>query len=119
METQIGSSIRNAIGMLSAIGIVSFSILVLDQGHIAAARHGVVEIGELVPAEATTVTSVVLLPEVTVLGRVEPASVLVAASLPEVVVVAERAAAQVASLGAAGDGFGIRTGMPAAGALLK
>ncbi len=119
METQISSSIRNTIGMLSAIAIVSLSILILDRGHIAAAPRGVIEVGELVPAEATMITSIVLLPEVTVLGRVEPSPVLVAASLPEVVVVAERVAAQVASLGKASDGLGIRTSVPTAGALLQ
>ncbi|MBM5810826.1 MAG: hypothetical protein FJ191_02495 [Gammaproteobacteria bacterium] len=119
METQIGSSIRNFIGALSAVAIVGFSVLVLDQGHIAAAPRGVVEIGELIPAEATMVTSAVLLPEIIVVGRAEQAPVLMAASLPEVIVKAERVVAQVASLGGAGDGLGIRSSTPAAGALLQ
>lgn len=103
MNAQIGSGTRKAIGGLTAIAIVSFSLLVLDRGHIAAAPRGVVEIGELVPVVGSSPV-VAMLPEVTVFaGRDESASGFRVASLPEVVVVASRAASQLAGVQARGS----------------
>ena len=103
MNAQIGSGTRKVIGGLTAITIVSFSLLVLDRGHTAAAPRGVVEIGELVPVAGPR-PFVAMLPEVTVFaGRGEPASGLLVASLPEVVVVASRAASQLAGVQVSGS----------------
>jgi hypothetical protein len=113
MNAKIESGARKAIGGLTAVAIVSFSLLVLDQGYIAAAPRGVVEIGELVPVVA-------MLPEVTVLaGRDEPASGFLAASLPEVVVTASRAASQLAGVQAAGGQPRPQGLLPLTSALLK
>lgn len=118
MNTQIGSSTRMTIGGLTAIAIVSFSLLVLDQAHIAAAPRGVVEIGELIPAESPS-GAVGMLPEVTVIaGRDETEHGFLVASLPEVVVVASRAAVQVAGL-PGGGGHQPQTLISVDSALLK
>lgn len=119
MNAKIESGARKAIGGLTAIAIVSFSLLVLDQGYIAAAPRGVVEIGELVPIAGPSPV-VAMLPEVTVFaGRDEPASGFLVASLPEVVVVASRAASQLAGVQAGGGEPRPQGLLPLSSALLK
>ena len=119
MDAQIGSITRKAIGGLTAIAIVSFSLLVLDQGHIGAARRGIVEIGELIPV-ADSSRAVAVLPELTVTAtREEPANGLLVASLPEAVVVASRAPTQLAGLQAGVSGRHPHALLRKSSALLK
>lgn len=119
MYAKIESGARKAIGGLTAIAIVSFSLLVLDQGYIAAAPRGVVEIGELVPV-AGPGPVVAMLPEVTVLaGRDEPTAGLLVATLPEVIVTASRAASQLAGVQEGGSQARPQGLLPLASALLK
>ena len=92
---------RMAVSTAAAVVIVSFGALALDQGYIAAAPRGTVEVGELTlvaaPVAAAPMASV-MLPEVTVLAKRESADTYFAAAteLPEVVVVAKRVAHLVA-----------------------
>lgn len=119
MNAKIESGARKAIGGLTAIAIVSFSLLVLDQGYIAAAPRGIVEIGELVPVAGPSPV-VAILPEVTVFaGRDEPAAGFLVASLPEVVVTASRAVSQLAGVEAGGSQPRPQGLLPVSGALLK
>ncbi len=103
MFTMFAHSTRKVVSALAAVSIVSFSAMALDQGHIAAAPRGSVEIGELQPVNLMQMAAVTL-PEVVVSGRrVEgpQGRFALRAELPEVVVVAGRSVtvAARASLG--------------------
>jgi hypothetical protein len=79
---------------VAAVTIVSFSGLVLDQAHIAAAPRGTVEVGELTPVGEAGM-AIAVLPEVIVVAKREPAEraqFAATTQLPEIVVVAKRAA---------------------------
>ena len=54
MSNSITWKIHAVVSTVLATAIVSFAALTLDQGHLAAAPRGVVEIGTLVPVESTT-----------------------------------------------------------------
>ncbi|HEU0225202.1 MAG TPA: hypothetical protein VFR29_07185 [Steroidobacteraceae bacterium] len=104
MFTMVAKSTRMAVSAVAAVAVVSFSGLVLDQGHIASAPRGTVEIGELTPVDATEM-ALVTLPEVTVLAKRESAAdSMLAAQLPEIVVSAKRVAYIVAKAQAARGG---------------
>lgn len=121
MFTMVANSTRRAVSAVAAVTIVSFSGLVLDQAHIAAAPRGIVEIGEITPVDAAQM-AVVTLPEVTVHAKRESAgeSLLATAELPEIVVSAKRIAYIVAKAQAAREGQEkARVDGSAAGALLK
>ncbi len=52
MSNSITWKIHAVVSTVLATAVVSFAALTLDQGHIAAATRGIVEIGTLVPVEA-------------------------------------------------------------------
>ena len=120
MFTIVAKSTRMAVSTAAAVAIVSFGTLVLDQGYIAAAPRGTVEIGELTLVAATPVASV-MLPEVTVVAKRESADTYFAAvtELPEVVVVAKRVAYLVAKASAAEQARSASLNGSVEGALLK
>ena len=96
MFTMVAESTRKTVSAVAAVAIVSFSGLVLDQGHVAAAPRGTVEVGELTLVGAGPLARV-MLPEVVVVAKRESATFLAAATqLPEIVVVAKRVASLVA-----------------------
>jgi hypothetical protein len=100
MFTMVAQSTRTTVSAVAAIAIVSFTGLVMDQAHLAAAPRGTVEVGELTLVNNGQLAQV-MLPEVVVLAKRESATFLAAATqLPEIVVVAKR----VASLVAQSDG---------------
>lgn len=101
MLTLVAKSTRMAVSAVAAVMIVSFSGLVLDQAHLAAAPRGIVEVGELTLVNEAQIAAVTL-PEVTVVARrVSPGTAMFAATaeLPEIVVVAKRVATLVAQAG--------------------
>ena len=125
MFTIVAKSTRMAVSTAAAVAIVSFGALVLDQGYIAAAPRGIVEVGELTllpaaPVAAAPMASVTL-PEVTVVARRESADEYFAAvtELPEVVVVAKRVAYMVAKAHAAEQARSVSLDGSVEGALLK
>ena len=73
MLTMVTQNTRRSVSAVAAMAIVAFGGLVLDQGHLAAAPNGTVEVGELTP-----------------IGLEKLAQV----TLPEIVITAERPAAQ-------------------------
>ncbi len=56
MSNSITWKIHAVVSTILATTIVTFAALTLDQGHIAAAPRGVVEIGTLVPVETPPAT---------------------------------------------------------------
>lgn len=74
MSNTTTAKIHTVISTVLAASIVAAIALTLDQGHIAAAPRGIVEIGELVPVEQAPQIAT-LLPEVVVIARA-PASAL-------------------------------------------
>ena len=54
MSNTITWKIHAVVSTILAATIVTFAALTLDQGHIAAAPRGIVEIGTLVPVESAT-----------------------------------------------------------------
>lgn len=120
MFTLVAKSTRTAVSAVAAVAIVSFSGLVLDQGHVAGAPRGVVEVGELTLINEGQLASA-MLPEVTVVAKRESredATFAAMAQLPEIVVVAKRVASLVAQPNAAEQGKAVIKGS-AEGALLK
>ncbi len=120
MFTMVAKSTRMAVSTASAVAIVSFGAVVLDQAHIASAPRGTVEIGELTLVDTTPIASVTL-PEVTVIAKREAPDAYFAAvtQLPEVVVVAKRVASMVAKASAADQVRSASAKGSAEGALLK
>jgi hypothetical protein len=121
MFTMVAKHTHKTVSAVAAVAIVSFSGLVMDQGHVAAAPRGTVEVGELTLVDATQ-TTMVTLPEVTVVAkRITPADTYFAAAsqLPEVVVVAKRVATLVTQSGIAGPAAPASVHGPVEGALLK
>lgn len=118
MFTMVAKNTRKTVSAVAAIAIVSFSGLVMDQAHLAAAPRGTVEVGELTLVGNSQLTQVTL-PEVVVLAKRESATFLAAVTqLPEIVVVAKRVASLAAkSGGKAQPSSAMNTG--AEGALLK
>jgi hypothetical protein len=88
----VAENTRKTFSAAAAIAIVSFGGLVMDQGYLAAAPRGTIEIGELtaVPSAVTQ------LPEVVVRAKRESTHQFAAVQLPEIVVVAKRVATMVA-----------------------
>lgn len=100
MFTMVAQNTRKAVSAVAAVAIVSFSGLVLDQAHLAAAPRGTVEVGELTLIGDGQLAEV-MLPEVVVLAKRESATFLAAVTqLPEIVVVAKRVAHLAAKSGA-------------------
>lgn len=120
MFTLVSKSARMAVSTVTAVAVVSFGGLALDQGHLAAAPRGTVEVGELTLVSEARMAAVTL-PEVTVVAkRVSQGNAMFAATaeLPEIVVVAKRVATLVAQSAAATEpGKGVNGA--AEGALLK
>ena len=54
MSNTITWKIHAVVSTILAATIVTFAALTLDQGHIAAAPRGIVEIGTLVPVESVS-----------------------------------------------------------------
>ena len=105
MFKQYTNSTQMTVSTFAAVAIMAFNGLALDQGHIAAAPRGIVEVGELTLVDTTPIASVTL-PEVTVVAKREPAESRFAAvtQLPEIVVVAKRVGYMVAKANVAGQG---------------
>ncbi|HEY5558388.1 MAG TPA: hypothetical protein VIK49_01540 [Steroidobacteraceae bacterium] len=51
MSNSITWKIHAVVSTVLAAAVVAFAALTLDQGHIAAAPRGIVEIGTLIPVE--------------------------------------------------------------------
>ena len=94
MFTLVAESTRKTFSAAAAIAIVSFGGLVMDQGYLAAAPQGSIEIGELTAIDGRA--TLAQLPEVVVVAKRESATYYAAAQLPEIVVVAKRVASMVA-----------------------
>lgn len=122
MMTMFAHSTRIAFSTIAAVAVVSFGGLALDQGHIAAAPRGSIEVGELTPVNPAQFASVAL-PEVAVHGRrgaAVPSHLTVTTQLPEIVVVARRLVTLVAQPSSAADSTPSATVRGSAeGALLK
>ncbi len=98
MMTIFAQGTRIAFTSLAAVAVVSLGGVALDQGHIAAAPRGVVEVGELTPVNPTW-RAAAALPEVTVhaaRGSANPGYLGATTELPEIVVVARRLVSLVA-----------------------
>lgn len=54
MSNTITWKIHAVVSTILATTIVTFAALTLDQGHIAAAPRGIVEVGTLVPVESAS-----------------------------------------------------------------
>ncbi len=120
MMTLVAQSTRKAVSAVAAVAIVSFSGLVMDQAHVAAAPRGIVEVGELTLVNEAELASVTL-PEVVVVAKRESRSDTMFAAtveLPEIVVVAKSVATLVAQT-AAGTQPAANVSAAAEGALLK
>lgn len=120
MFSLVAKSTRMAVSTMAAVAIVSFSGFVLDQGHVAGAPRGVVEVGELTLVSEAQMASVTLPEVIVVAKRVSQADATFAAAveLPEIVVVAKRIATLVAQ-SAAGTKPSTSLNGSAEGALLK
>ncbi len=94
MFTMVAESTRKTVSAAAAVAIVSFGGLAMDQGYLAAAPRGTVEVGELTAIDGGVMLA--QLPEVVVVAKREPATYYAAAQLPEIVVVAKRVAGMVA-----------------------
>ncbi len=95
MFTMVAENTRKTFSAVAAVAIVSFSGLVMDQAHLAAAPKGTVEVGELTALDGAM--TLAQLPEVRVVAKREAAATQFAATqLPEIVVVAKRVAERVA-----------------------
>ena len=95
MFTMVAESTRKTFSAVTAVAIVSFGGLVMDQSYLAAAPQGTIEIGELT-AVGNAGTTLAQLPEVVVVAKRESATYYATAQLPEIVVVAKRVAHMVA-----------------------
>ena len=95
MFTMVAESTRKTFSAVTAVAIVSFGGLVMDQAHLAAAPQGTIEIGELT-ALGDAGATLAQLPEVVVVAKREPVTYLATTQLPEIVVVAKRVAHMVA-----------------------
>ena len=98
MFTMVAESTRKTFSAVTAVAIVSFGGLVMDQAYLAAAPQGTIEIGELTALDNAGAT-LAQLPEVVVVAKRESATYYAAAQLPEIVVVAKRVAHMVAKDG--------------------
>ena len=106
MFTMVAESTRKTFSVAAAVAIVSLGSLVMDQGHLAGAPQGSIEIGELTALGGGTMLA--QLPEVVVVAKREAPSYYAATQLPEIVVVAKRVASMVAR-----EDRGQRAGSPA------
>ena len=95
MFTMVAESTRKTFSAVTAVAIVSFGGLVMDQSYLAAAPQGTIEIGELT-AVGNAGDTLTQLPEVVVVAKRESATYYATAQLPEIVVVAKRVAHMVA-----------------------
>jgi hypothetical protein len=95
MFTMVAESTRKTFSAVTAVAIVSFGGLVMDQSYLAAAPQGTIEIGELTAVGSAGAT-LAQLPEVVVVAKRESATYYATAQLPEIVVVAKRVAHMVA-----------------------
>jgi len=120
MFRQYTNTTQMAVSAFAAVVIVSLNGAVFDQGHIASAPRGIVEVGELTLVDTTPIASVTL-PEVTVVAKRESTGsyFAVATKLPEVVVVAKRVAYMVAGANAAEQGRSASANGQATGVRLK
>ncbi len=83
MLTMVAQNTRRSISAVMAMAMVAFMALAIDQGHVAAAPRGTVEVGQLTPVG---------------LDR------LAQATLPEIVVTAQRSVQFAGASGANYDG---------------
>jgi len=93
MFTMLNQNTRRMTSAVSAVAVVAFAGLALDQGHLGTMPQGVVEVGEMQPYDLIQLVSTTF-PEIVVtaeaLGR-EPALAFGGpVVLPEVVVIGER-----------------------------
>jgi hypothetical protein len=95
MFTMVTQGTRKTVSAVAAVAIVSFGGLVMDQGYLAAAPRGTIEVGELTALD-TGAATLAQLPEVVVVAKRDFGTYYATAELPEVVVVAKRVAHMVA-----------------------
>ncbi len=107
MFTMINENTRRMVSAFAAVAVVGFGALTLDQGHLAAAPKGVVEVGELQPV-ALAQAPLAELPELVVTAsRLQKQRAMFAGELPrlsEIVVVGQRDVAVAAADAAAEAG---------------
>ncbi len=93
MFTMLNQNTRRMTSAVSAVAVVAFAGLVLDQGHLGTMPQGVVEVGEMQPYNLMQLVSATF-PEIVVTAEAlgpEPALAYgQPVVLPEVVVVGER-----------------------------
>jgi len=93
MFTMLNQNTRQMVSAVSAVAVVAFAGLALDQGHLGAMPRGVVEVGEMQPYNLMQLVSTTF-PEIVVTApAIESEPVLAfgePAELPEIVVVGER-----------------------------
>jgi hypothetical protein len=107
MFTMINDPSRRIFSAFAAVAVVGFAGLAMEQGYMASAPRGVVELGELVPVAQAEIAQVEF-PEIEVTAsRLDPSPTLFAGELPrlsELVVVGRReVSVAVASAVPAGD----------------
>ncbi len=122
MFTLVSQNSRMSVSAVAAVAIVSLHALALDQGYIAAAPKGTVEIGALTPVY-TAHNPVATLPEVVVSAKrydAHKARFAALPSLPEITVTAQRSSGQLVKMDAADAARTLqKAGAKAASVLLK
>jgi len=107
MFTMLNQNTRRMVSAVSAVAVVAFGSLVLDQGHRGTMPKGVVEVGEMQPYNLMQLVSTTF-PEIVVTAEPlgpEPALAFgEPVLLPEVVVVGERQVQMAESRQAASSG---------------
>ena len=99
MFTMLNQNTRRMVSAVSAVAVVAFAGLALDQGHLGAMPEGVVEVGEMQPYNLMELAAVTL-PEIFVTASaLEPGFAATApVRFPEIVVYGTRSI-QVAETG--------------------
>ena len=107
MFTMLNQNTRRMVSAVSAVAVVAFGGLVLDQGHLGTMPKGVVEVGEMQPYNLMQLVSTTF-PEIVVTAQplgAEPALAFgEPVVLPEVVVIGERQVQMAESRQAAANG---------------
>lgn len=91
MFTMLNQNMRRTVSAVSAVAVVAFAGLTLDQGHQGAMPEGVVEVGEMQPYNLMELAAVTL-PEIVVTApAVEPGFAATApVAFPEIIVSGKR-----------------------------
>ena len=107
MFTMLNQNTRRMTSAVSAVAVVAFAGLALDQGHLGTMPQGVVEVGEMQPYNLMQLVSTTF-PEIVVTAQPLGAKPALAFGepvvLPEVVVIGERQVQMAESRQAAANG---------------